>query len=99
MVTYVTWDVPFRGNFELRPLGVAMGNRIPRRHAEGNASQAQEASTKYQLYPAKGVAPGTVSGCPWHYPLRPKTRAAYPETYLLKAGTPGPRVELEGLES
>ncbi len=29
LVTYVTWDVPFHGNFELRPLGVAMGNVIP----------------------------------------------------------------------
>ncbi len=42
---------------------------------------------------------GWLDGCQWHYPLRPKTRAAYPETYLLRAGTPGPRVELEGLES
>ncbi len=24
-----------------------------------------------------------------YYPLRPKTQAAYPETYLLRAGTPG----------
>ncbi len=29
MVTYVTWDIPLHGNFELRPLGVAMGNVIP----------------------------------------------------------------------
>ncbi len=28
MVIYVTWDVPLHGNFELRPLGVAMGNDI-----------------------------------------------------------------------
>ncbi len=29
MVTYVTWDVPLHGNFELRPLGDTMGNVIP----------------------------------------------------------------------
>ncbi len=29
MVTYVTWDVPLHGNFELRPLGATMGNVIP----------------------------------------------------------------------
>ncbi len=51
-------------------------------------------STRLQELPL-----GRLDGCQWHYPLRPKTRAAYPETYLLKAGTPGPRVELEGLES
>ncbi len=26
-ITYVTWDVPLHGNFELRPLGVAIGER------------------------------------------------------------------------
>ncbi len=52
-----------------------------------------------QLYPAKGVAPGTADGCQWYYPLRPKARAAYPSTYLLGAGITGPRVELKVLES
>ncbi len=33
-----------------------------------------------QLYQAKGVVPGTVDGCQWHYPLRPKTWTAYPKT-------------------
>ncbi len=52
-----------------------------------------------QLYPAKGVVPGTADGCQWYSPLRPKARAAYPSIYLLGAGITGPRVELKVLES
>ncbi len=43
---------------------------------------SQKRRAPSQLYPAKGVAPGTADGCQWYYPLRPKARAAYPSTYL-----------------
>ncbi len=100
MVTYVTWDVPLHGNFELRPLGVATGNVIPPSPCWGECKPiSRKRRALSQLYPAKGVAPGTVDGCQWYYPLRPKARAAYPSTYLLGAGITGPRVELKVLES
>ncbi len=59
---------------------------------------SKKASTKYQLYPAKGVPLGWLDGCQWHYPYGQR-----PELHTLnlpvKGWTPGPRVELEGLES
>ncbi len=100
MVTYVTWDVPLHGNFELHPLGVATGNVIPTSPCWGECKPIlRKRRALSQLYPAKGVAPGTDDGCQWYYPLRPKARAAYPSTYLLGAGITGPRVELKVLES
>ncbi len=51
MVTYVTWDVPLHGNFELRPLVVAIGECYT--HATMlrgvQANFAQKASTKPTL--------------------------------------------------
>ncbi len=80
MVTCVTWDVPLHGNFELRPLGVAMGNVIPTPPCWGECKPiSRKRRALSQLYQAKGVAPGMVDGCQWPYPLRPKTRAAYPK--------------------
>ncbi len=79
MVTYVTRDVPLHGNFELRPLGVAMGNVIPTPPCWGECKPiSRKRRALSQLYP-KGVAPGTVDGCQWYYPLRPKTPTAYPK--------------------
>ncbi len=67
------------GNFELRPLGVAMGNDIPTPPCWGERKPIScKRRALSQLHQAKGVVPGTVDGCQWHYPLRPKTRAAYP---------------------
>ncbi len=100
MVTYVTKDVPFHGNFELRPLGVAMGNVIPTPPCWGECKPIScKRQALSQLYPAKGVAPGTVDGCQWYYPLRPKTELHTLSIYLLGAGITGPRVELKVLES
>ncbi len=85
---------------ELRPLGVATGNVIPTSPCWGECKPiSQKRRALSQLYPAKGVAPGTVDGCQWYYPLRPTARAAYPSTYLLGAGITGLRVELIVLES
>ncbi len=68
---------------ELRPLGVATGNVIPTSPCWGECKPiSQKRRAPSQLYPAKGVAPGTADGCQWYYPLRPKARAAYPSTYL-----------------
>ncbi len=68
---------------ELRPLGVATGNVIPTSPCWGECKPiSQKRRALSQLYPAKGVAPGTADGCQWYYPLRPKARAAYPSTYL-----------------
>ncbi len=90
-VTYVTM-VPRVGNetlrppsweLELRPLGVATGNVIPTSPCWGECKPiSQKRRALSQLYPAKGVAPGTADGCQWYYPLRPKAWAAYPSTYL-----------------
>ncbi len=81
MVTYVTWDVPLHGNFELHPLGVTIWNDIPVPPCWGErkpiSCKRRELS---QLYQAKGVVRGTVDGCQWPYPLRPKTGAAYSKT-------------------
>ncbi len=61
MVTHVTWDVPLHGNFELRPLGVAMGNVIPTPPCWGECKpMSRKRRALSQLYQAKGVAPGTV---------------------------------------
>ncbi len=80
MVTYVTWDIPLHGNFELRPLGVTMGNVIPTLPSWGECKPiSRKRRALSQIYQAKGDAPGTVDGCQWHYPLRPKTWAAYPK--------------------
>ncbi len=85
---------------ELRPLGVATGNVIPTSPCWGECKPiSRKRRALSQLYPAKGVAPGTADGCQWYYPLRPKARAAYPSNYLLGAGITGPRVELKVLES
>ncbi len=85
---------------ELRPLGVATGNVIPTSPCWGECKPiSRKRRALSQLYPAKGVAPGTADGCQWYYPLRPKARAAYPSIYLLGAGITGPRVELKVLES
>ncbi len=60
-VTYVTWDVPLHGNFELPPLGVAMGNIIPTPPCWGECKpMSRKRRALSQLYQAKGVAPGTV---------------------------------------
>ncbi len=81
MVTYATWDVPLHGNFELRPLGVAMGNDIPTPPYWGECKPiSYKRLVLSHLYLAKGVVPGTGDDCQWPYPLRPKTRAAYPKT-------------------
>ncbi len=68
-------------------------------HAEGSASQAQKASTKYQLYPATGVAAGTVR----RLSVTLSPTAQRPELHTLNLPVKGrdsrPRVELEGLES
>ncbi len=81
-------------------LGVATGNVIPTSPCWGECKPiSRKRRALSQLYPAKGVAPGTADGCQWYYPLRPKARAAYPSTYLLGAGITGPRVEVKVLES
>ncbi len=98
MVTYVAWDDPLHRNFELRPLGVVMGNDIPTppcwRERKPISCKRRVLS---QLYQAKGVVPGTVDGCQWHYPLRPKTELHTLKLYLLSAGTTRPRIDLKGL--
>ncbi len=79
MVTYVTWDVLLHGNFELRHLGVAMGNAIPTPPCRAECKPiSRKRRALSQLYQAKGVAPGTVDGCQWHYPLRPKNLSCIP---------------------
>ncbi len=79
MVTYVTWDVPLHGNFELRPLGVATGNAIPTPPCWGECKPiSRKRRALSQLYQAKGVAPGTIDGCQWHYPLRPESLSCIP---------------------
>ncbi len=81
MVTYVTWDIPLHDNFKMRPLGVAMGNDIPTPPCWGERKPiSYKRRVLSQLYQAKGVVPGTVDGCQWPYPLRPKTRTAYRKT-------------------
>ncbi len=75
-----------------------MGNVIPTSPCWGECKPiSRKRRALSQLYPAKGVAPGTADGCQWYYPLRPKAPAAYPSTYLLGAGITGPRVELKVL--
>ncbi len=79
MVTYVTWDVPLHGNFELRPLGVATGNVIPTPPCWGECKPiSRKRRALSQLYQAKGVAPGTIDSCQWHYPLRPEGLSSIP---------------------
>ncbi len=80
-----------RGHYEERNTHATMLRGVQAKHTRRALSTN---STQLRELPL-----GRLDGCQWHYPLRPKTRAAYPETYLLRAGTPGPRVELEGLES
>ncbi len=79
MVTYVTWDVPLHGNFELRPLGVPMGNAIPTPPCWGECKPIlQKRRALSQFYQAKGVAPGTIDGCQWYYPLRQESLSCIP---------------------
>ncbi len=90
-------------SWELRtasPRGRYWGTLIPTPPCWGECKPiSRKRRALSQLYQAKGVAPGTVDGCQWHYPLRPKTRAAYPKHLPARCRDTGPRVELKGLES
>ncbi len=70
-------------SWELRtasPRGRYWGTLIPTPPCWGECKPiSRKRRALSQLYQAKGVAPGTVDGCQWHYPLRPKTRAVYPK--------------------
>ncbi len=102
MVTYVTWDVPLHGNFELRPLGATMGNVIPTPPCWGECKpnsrrrRAQVNSTIWlRELPLFGrlMLSVTLSS----FGLKPELHTW--STYLLGAGITGPKVELTGLES
>ncbi len=60
MVTFVTWDIPLHGNFELRPLGVTMGKRYTHATMLRGVQAKRKRHVLSQLYQAKGVAPVTV---------------------------------------
>ncbi len=65
---------------ELRPLGVATGNAIPTPPCWGECKPiSRKRRALSQLYQAKGVAPGTIDGCQWHYPLRPESLSCIPQ--------------------
>ncbi len=102
MVTYVTWDVPLHGNFELRPLGATMGNVIPTPPCWGECKpnsrrrRAQVNSTiclrELPLF-GRLMLSVTLSS----FGQKPELHTW--STYLLGAGITGPKVELTGLES
>ncbi len=92
IVRYVTWDIPLHRNFELRPLGVAMGKDIPTPPCRGEWKPKQRRALSTNSTRLRELPLGWFDGCQWHYSLRPKTRAAFLNNLPVK-------VELKGLES
>ncbi len=89
------------GNFELRPLGVAMGNVIPTPPCWGECkpnSRRGRALVNSTIW-LRELPLWTVDAVSDIIPFGQKPELHTWSTYLLGAGITGPRVELTGLES
>ncbi len=102
MVTYVTWDVPLHGNFELRPLGATMGNVIPTPPCWGECkpnSRRRRAQVNSTIWLRELPLFGRLMLSVTLSSFGQKPELHTWSTYLLGAGITGPKVELTGLES
>ncbi len=98
---HYTWDIPLHGNFELRSLGVAMGNVIPTPPCWGECkpnSRRRRAIVNSTIW-LRELPLWTVDAVSDIIPFGQKPELHTWSTYLLGAGITGPKVELTGLES